>query len=196
MRNILYTAAAFSLLAGCQSWGTTQTGEEDIVAPDTVLVEEADVSRWANVTIGIDKTGALAYTMECSGVQRSQTAQSQCSLNTGDLDLAYMGPGDVPITISLSPEAQSAGYSFLTETYQSIGIAVMPPGVTQPPPPSFGREYWPTGSFGIPQFAGPTKITFIDYDEDQNAYEYSVKVNGPNGPVVLDPRIKNGGRNR
>lgn len=197
MRSILYTAAAFSLVAGCQAWETTQTGEEDIVDADTVIDEGwSEGSRWANVTIGINKAGALAYTMECSGYQGPVVSQSQCATDTGDLDLVYMGPGDVPITISLSAEAQNAGYSFLTETYQSVGIAVMPPGVSQPPPPSFGSEYWPTSSFGIPQFATPTKIRFVDYDQDPNAYEYSVKVNGPDGPVLLDPRIKNGGRNR
>ena len=36
-------------------------------------------------------------------------------------------------------------------------------------------------------------VSWTDLESDQNVYEYSIGLDGPNGRVVMDPKISNGG---
>lgn len=162
-------------------------------AAETVLA--AEDSRSASVMIGIRTDGTLGFTSSCSGVSEGNRSSGGCITQSGDVDLSYYSPGDMPITVTIDPAIVPQGWAFPSDPFQSVAVAVIPPGITQAPPPQFGAANWPV-SFAAPVRNSDTSITFIDSDDDDNAYEYSIQVIGRNGPVLLDPRIKNGGHDK
>lgn len=150
----------------------------------------------AQATIGL-KNGTPYFSSTGIG---SHTAgggtMSGMTLDTGDIDISNIGPGDVNFSINLDDDAWNAGYRFPGDVYQAIAIAYYPPNSTTPPAAAFGQSNWPD-EFDPPSISdGGKKLVFIDKDDDKNVYEYSIALNKPGGGIiVLDPKIKNGGQN-
>lgn len=140
----------------------------------------------ANVEIGM-QNGAPYFSEASEGFCASGACQSGVVLDTGDVDLSGFPPGDVLVTVTLNQDALGAGYSFPSDGYQAVGIAIIPPGG-----PQFGQQYWPSG-FLAPVVSG-NSVSFTDLESDESAYEYSIGLNGPNGRIVMDPTITNGGK--
>lgn len=199
--RLLAAAGAALLASACQ--GVPEA--EELVTPDasaaTKPVTEAVLAsdeRSATVTIGFmpnQPNGTLGFTMACSGATQGISGSGGCSMLTGDLDLSSYGPGDMPITVNIDVAAAQLGWRFVSDPYQGVAVSIDPPGVTQAPPPQFGQSNWPS-TFAAPVVNSSTSLTFIDDDDDANAYEYSIQVTGYAGPVILDPQIKNGGENK
>lgn len=168
---------------------------DTVQAPAAETVLAAEDSRSASVTIGILPNGTLGFTSACSGVSEGNRSSGGCIAQSGNVDLSYYTPGDMPITVTIDPAVVPQGWVFPSDPFQSVAVAVIPPGITQPPSPQFGAANWPA-SFAAPVRNSDTSITFIDSDDDHNAYEYSIQVIGRNGPVLLDPKITNGGKNK
>lgn len=52
------------------------------------------------------------------------------------------------------------------------------------------------GEIQPPSVSGDKRsVTFLDEESEEDAYQYAVALDGPAGRVVLDPEIKNGGKN-
>lgn len=114
-------------------------------------------------------------------------------LGTGDIDLSGTPHGDVQLVVTLDDIAWNAGYRFPSDPWQAVAMAIDPPGAPVAPAPVFDRALWPAG-FMPPEVSGDRRsVSWTDLEADQNVYEYSVAVTGPNGTVVLDPKIKPGG---
>lgn len=110
----------------------------------------------------------------------------------GDIDLSGFPPGDVQITVSIDDSVVNGGYSFPADAWQAVTLAVVPAG--QPaPPPVFGQATWPANFLPPTVAADQRSVTWIDTDSDQNVYEYSFALDGPDGRLVIDPKIKPGG---
>ena len=109
----------------------------------------------------------------------------------GDIDLSWFPPGDVTINIALDSSATGAGYSLPGDPYQAVAIAVIPPGTVTAPIPVFGQANWPA-EFDAPSVSNGA-LSFVDKEDEQDGYEYSIQLQGPGGLVVMDPKITNGG---
>lgn len=145
----------------------------------------------ANVVIGL-QNNAPYFSQASEGFCQNGGCQGGIVLNSGDIDLSNFPPGDVTITVTFDSAASGAGYRFPSDAYQAVAIAVAAPG-GPPPTPVFGSSNWPS-DFDPPSVSGDgLTLTFVDEEEDQDVYEYSVGLNGPNGRVVMDPKIENGG---
>jgi hypothetical protein len=114
-------------------------------------------------------------------------------LNTGNIDLSSFPPGNVLITVTLDDDAWNAGYRLPTDGYQAVALAIDPPGAPTAPTPVFGQSSWPAGFMMPAVSADQRSVSWTDLESDQNVYEYSIGLQGPNGRVVMDPKIKNGG---
>jgi hypothetical protein len=110
----------------------------------------------------------------------------------GDLDLTGFPPGDVQLTVTIDDSVVAGGYLFPADAWQAVALAVDPPG--QPAAtPVFSQANWPA-NFQAPAIAADRRsATWIDTDSDQNVYEYAFALEGPNGRLVIDPKIKPGG---
>lgn len=162
-------------------------------------VSEADATQTSTAsafaTIGL-KNGTLYFASAGSGGPTSSGGRvSGIALGTGELDLTGIKPGDVNVSINLDDDVWNAGYRFPGDVYQAVAIAYYPANATTAPAPQFGQQNWP-GEFGAPSLSdGGKKLIFVDKDDNNDAYEYSIAVNKPGGgTVVLDPKIKNGGQ--
>ncbi len=148
-----------------------------------------------SVTIGLKNgspyfSGSGFYVLTSGG-----GTQSGIVKDTGDVDISDMGSGDVSFSIDLDDEVWNAGYRFPSDVYQATAIVYYPPNSTTPPAAAFGQTNWPA-EFDAPSISGGgKKLVFVDKDDDDSAYEYSIALNGPGGRIVLDPKIKNGGQN-
>jgi len=157
--------------------------------------ETADPTRTASAwaSIGL-KDGELYF----SGSGNHQTSGGGMSggivKGSGELDLSGMPKGDVDISIFLEDEVWNAGYRFPSDVYQAVAIVYYPPNSSTAPEPVFGQGNWPS-EFDAPSFTeGKKKLVFVDKDDDNSTYEYSITVIKPGGErVVLDPKIKNTG---
>ena len=109
----------------------------------------------------------------------------------GNVDLTAFPPGDITINVNLDSSVTGAGYSFPSDPYAAVAIVVIPPGTVTAPIPVFGQANWPA-EFDAPSVSGAT-LSFVDKEDDQQAYEYSIQLQGPNGMLVMDPKIQNGG---
>jgi len=158
--------------------------------------EPVDSTRIASVSVTIGlKDGVPHFSASGFSLQQGRGMSSGIVLNTGDVDVSNMGTGDVTFTIRLDDEAWRAGYRFPSDAHQAVAIVYYPPNSPTAPDPVFGTGSWPA-EFGEPGFSdGGKNLVFIDKDDNSDAYEYSVALNGPGGRVVLDPKIKNGGNN-
>lgn len=200
-------ASAAILIAGCTEpagdaaetpAGEPEAAVEAVAEPMVEAETTTDPNQigTATVTIGIID-GAPKFTYIQSGycspngtcVGGGGTSPTGVS---GDVDLSTFPPGDVLITITLNADAIGAGYSFPSDGYQAVGISVFPPGGPVPPV-SFGAQYWPSGFLAPAVSSDSHSVSFTDLESDQSVYEYSIGLNGPNGRVVMDPKIENGG---
>jgi len=154
--------------------------------------QPSTASAWASIGI---KDGALYFSANGFHQTSGGGESGGMALGSGELDLSVIPPGDVTITIKLDDEVWNAGYRFPGDIYQAVAIAYYPPNSTSAPAPVFGQENWPA-EFDAPSFAeGGKNLVFIDKDDDQSTYEYSIAINKPGGErIVLDPKIKNGGQ--
>lgn len=109
----------------------------------------------------------------------------------GNVDLTGYPAGDITITVSLDDTVAGAGYSFPSDPYQAVAIVVIPAGTITAPVPVFGQANWPA-EFAAPT-ASSTTLSFVDSDDDQQAYEYSIQLQRSDGSMlVMDPKIQNG----
>ncbi|MFN0023521.1 MAG: hypothetical protein ACKVS5_06435 [Parvularculaceae bacterium] len=109
----------------------------------------------------------------------------------GNVDLTGFPPGDITINVNLDNTVTGAGYSFPSDPYQAVAIVVIPPNSTTAPIPVFGQANWPA-EFNAPSVSGAT-LSFVDKEDDQQAYEYSIQLMRNGSAVVIDPKIKNTG---
>lgn len=110
----------------------------------------------------------------------------------GDLDLTGFPPGNVQLTVTIDDSVVAGGYLMPADPWQAVALAVDPPGEPAAVP-VFGQASWPAG-FQAPTVAADQRsVTWIDTESDQNVYEYSFALDGPNGRLVIDPKIKPGG---
>lgn len=112
----------------------------------------------------------------------------------GNVDLSGFPPGDVTVNVNLDSSVTGAGYSFPSDPYQAVAIVVIPAGTITSPVPVFGKDNWPD-EFKKPSVSSAT-ITFIDKEDDQQAYEYAIQLMQNGSAVMLDPKIQNGVGNR
>jgi hypothetical protein len=167
-------------------------------APAPEVLAEAEVAAAApigsaNVTVTMTN-GAPAFGAVSEGAcaPGGGSCVSGINLNAaGDVDLSGFPPGDITINVNLDASVTGAGYSFPSDPYAAVAIVVIPPGSVTAPIPVFGQAYWPA-EFDAPSVSGAT-LSFIDKEDDANAYEYSIQLQGPNGMMVMDPKIENGG---
>ena len=109
----------------------------------------------------------------------------------GNVDLSGFPPGDITINVNLDATVTGAGYSFPSDPYAAVAIVVIPAGSITAPIPVFGQSNWPA-EFDAPSVSGAT-LSFIDKEDDQQAYEYSIALVAPDGSaLVMDPKIQNG----
>lgn len=165
-------------------------------APEPVVAAEvADAAPIgsANITVtltnGVPAFGAVS---EGACAPGGGSCVSGINLNAaGNVDLSGFPPGDITVNVNLDSTVTGAGYSFPSDPYAAVAIVVIPPGTVTAPIPVFGQSNWPA-EFDAPSVSGAT-LSFIDKEDDQNAYEYSITLQGPNGALVIDPKITNGG---
>lgn len=199
MRILLATSAA-ALAVACakkaEEAAPAETAGTDAVA--TMAEAEDDPNIVGSATISITLTNnAPVFSAVASGYCiPHESCVSGVNLDAeGNVDLSTFPDGDITISVSLDDSAWNAGYKFPSDPYQGVAIVIWPSGTTEPTP-VFGQANWPA------EFAAPTvssdlrTLSFIDDDADQQNYEYDIGLDGPNGRVVLDPEIKNGGGNK
>jgi hypothetical protein len=154
-----------------------------------------DPNQVGSVTVMVSfKDGKLYFSQMGMGFTTPGGGQmSGIILGTGDIDLSGTPHGDVALEVKLDDIAYGAGYRFPTDPWQAVALAIDPPGAPVAPQPVFDKALWPT-AFAEPAVSGDQRtVTWTDLEVDQNVYEYSVAVNGPQGRVVLDPKISPGG---
>lgn len=109
---------------------------------------------------------------------------------TADPDPVTVTPGETAQTLQfdLDSTVTGAGYTFQTTIANPIVVA---PVVTSPPVPY--------NEFTLASVTS-TRVTLSDSDSGDGgtssqprAYKYTVYLQGPNGPVIFDPQIKNEG---
>lgn len=206
LSRLLLAASAAALVFGCakkaeEAPAAAAPAEEVVaeaepaaepVAEPEVMAEVGAPIGSANVTVTMTN-GAPAFGAVSEG---ACTPGGSCvggiNLNAaGDVDLSGFPPGDITVNVVLDPSVTGAGYSYPSDPYAAVAIVVIPPGTVTAPIPVFGQANWPA-EFDAPSVSGAT-VTFIDKEDDQDAYEYSIQLQGPNGMVVMDPKIQNGG---
>ena len=166
-------------------------------AEPEIMVEEAEFADAApigsaNVTVtltngapafGTVSEGACAPGGGCIGGIDTNAA--------GNVELSGFPPGDITINVNLDSTVTGAGYSFPSDPWQAVAIVVIPAGTVTAPIPVFGQANWPA-EFDAPSVSSST-LSFVDKEDDQQAYEYSIQLQGPNGMMVMDPKITNSG---
>jgi len=120
------------------------------------------------------------------------TAPPVVRTDGGDIDLTGFPPGDVQLTVLIDDSVFNGGYRFPADAWQAVALAVVPAGQAAATP-VFNQANWP-GNFLPPSVAADLRsVTWIDTESDQNVYEYSFALDGPDGRLVIDPKIKPGG---
>jgi hypothetical protein len=193
------------LLAGCSKPAEQAAVETPAAAPAETVAEPAPVEPMvatatdpnqigtASVSIGW-QNNALVFASAGEGFcVTNGGCQSGMALNTGNIDLSTFPPGNVLITVTLDDDAWNAGFRLPTDGYQAVALAIDPPGAPTAPTPVFGQPSWPTGFLMPAVSADQRSVSWTDLESDQNVYEYSIGLDGPNGRVVMDPKISNGG---
>jgi hypothetical protein len=204
--RLFLAASALTLLTACEKKAESAAApsapaEEVVAEPDSASepVIEAETAPApigsANVTVTMTN-GAPAFGAVSEGAcAPGGSCVGGVNLNAaGDVDLSGFPPGDITINVNLDSSVTGAGYSFPSDAYQAVAIAVIPPGTVTAPIPIFGQANWPA-EFDAPSVTSST-LSFVDKEDDQQAYEYSIQLQGPNGMMVMDPQIKNGGQDK
>lgn len=204
-KTLLLAIGAAILVAGCSKPAEQAAVETPVATPEAAVTEPAAVAPMvaaatdpnqigtAGVMIGW-QNNALVFASASEGFcVTGGSCQSGMVLNSGNIDLSSFPPGNVLITVTLGDDAYNAGFRLPTDGYQAVALAIDPPGEPTAPVPEFGQNKWPTG-FLMPVVSSDQKsVSWTDLESDQNVYEYSIGLDGPNGRVVMDPKISNGG---
>ena len=202
-RQIVAGATLAVLVAGC-SKPAEQAAVETAPAPAAAPVAEAvtpmvaaaaDPNQIGTASISIGwQNNALVFASAGEGFcVTGGGCQSGIALNTGDVDLSSFPPGDVLITVTLDDDAYNAGFRLPRDGYEAVALAIDPPGEPTAPAPVFGQGNWPAGFLAPAVSPDQREVSWTDLESDQNVYEYSIGLDGPNGRVVMDPKITNGG---
>lgn len=169
---------------------------EDVAppAPEPLMAPDADLAPVGSASVTVSVKDNVPYFASSSfGWVANHRGQGGMVLNSGDIDLSTFPAGDVLITATIDDLAYGAGYRFSADGWQAVAIAIDPPGAPVAPTPVFGQPNWPA-EFQPPVVTPDQRsVSWTDLDSDQNVYEYSLAITGPNGVVVLDPKIKPGG---
>lgn len=189
----MLVASAAALAVSCAK--KAEEPAADAVEPAAEPMVEADVADAApigsaNVTVTMTN-GQPAFGAVSEGACAGGGCVGGVNLNAaGDVDLSGFPPGDITINVNLDASTTGAGYSFPSDPWQAVAIAVIPPNSTTAPVPVFGQANWPA-EFDAPSVSGAS-VSFIDKEDDQNAYEYSIQLQGSDGSMtVIDPKITN-----
>src|SRR3990167_2586018 len=208
--KFLLAASAATLLFACAKKADDAAVEPaaDAVAAEPAItepvVEAADPAPIGSATVSVglnkDNGNALYFASAAAGFcNPGGGCAGGISLDTGDVDLSGFPPGDVTVTVTLDDDAYNAGYRFPADPFGAIGVATWPAGQSTEPPdfePLFGANAWPRQDFQPPSVSGDKRsVTFLDEESSEDAYQYAVAVDGPGGRTILDPEIKNGGKN-
>ena len=203
-KTLVLAIGAAILVAGCSKPAEQAAVETPVATPEAAVTEPAPVAPMvaaatdpnqigtAGVLIGW-QNNALVFASAGESFCVGGSCQSGMVLNSGNIDLSSFPPGNVLITVTLGDDAYNAGFRLPTDGYQAVALAIDPPGEPTAPVPVFGQGNWPTG-FLMPAVSSDRKsVSWTDLESDQNVYEYSIGLDGPNGRVVMDPKISNGG---
>lgn len=203
-QNWVLAAGIAILLAGCSKPAEQAAVATPAAEPVAAVAEPAPVEPMvatatdpnqigtASISIGW-QNNALVFASAGEGFCANGSCQSGMALNTGNVDLSFFPPGNVLITVTLDDDAYNAGFRLPTDGYQAVALAIDPPGAPTAPTPVFGQSNWPAGFLMPAVSADQRSVSWTDLESDQNVYEYSVALDGPNGRVVMDPKISNGG---
>jgi hypothetical protein len=204
-KTLVLAIGAAILVAGCSKPAEQAAVETPVATPEAAVTEPAPAAPMvaaatdpnqigtAGVMIGW-QNNALVFASASEGFcVTGGGCQSGMVLNSGNIDLSSFPPGNVLITVTLGDDAYNAGFRLPTDGYQAVALAIDPPGAPTAPVPVFGQGNWPAG-FLMPAVSSDRKsVSWTDLESDQNVYEYSIGLDGPNGRVVMDPKISNGG---
>jgi hypothetical protein len=203
-KTLVLAIGAAILAAGCSKPAEQAAVETPVATPEAAVTEPAPAAPMvaaatdpnqigtAGVTIGW-QNNALVFASAGESFCAGGSCQSGMVLNSGNIDLSSFPPGNVLITVTLGDDAYNAGFRLPTDGYQAVALVIDPPGEPTAPVPVFGQANWPTG-FLVPVVSSDQKsVSWTDLESDQNVYEYSIGLDGPNGRVVMDPKISNGG---
>lgn len=200
--RLTLAASAAAIVAGCAKPSDEATAESSAPADAKTAPVEEEVAieaaaapiGSANVTVAMTNgQPAFGTVSEGACAPGGGSCVSGINLNAaGNVDLSGFPPGDITININLDGSVTGAGYSFPSDPWQAVAIAVIPPGSVTAPVPVFGQANWPA-EFDAPSVSGAT-LSFVDKEDDQNAYEYSIQLRRSDGSMmVMDPKIENGG---
>lgn len=193
------------LLAGCSKPAEQAAVETPAAEPAAAVAEPAPVEPMVAAATDPNQIGTASVSIgwQNNALVFASTSESFCVVNrgcqggtgvgTGNIDLSSFPPGNVLITVTLDDDAWNAGFRLPTDGYQAVALAIDPPGAPTAPTPVFGQANWPAG-FVMPAVSSDQRsVSWTDLESDQNVYEYSIGLQGPNGRVVMDPKISNGG---
>jgi hypothetical protein len=178
---------------------------EEAAPAETAAIVEADAADAAtdsdpigSATISVTLVNnAPAFSSVASGYCiPHESCMSGVNLTAeGNVDLTEFPEGDITINVTLDDTMWAANYRFPSDPYQAVAVVIWPAGAPEPSP-VFGQANWPA-EFAPPSVSSDLRtISFVDDDDDQQNYEYDIALDGPNGRIVLDPEIKNGGGNK
>lgn len=201
---LVVSAAAIAAACAKKEEGTApspaaSTEVEGVAETESGPMVEAEIADAqpigsANITVtltnGVPAFGAVS---EGACAPGGGSCVSGINLNAaGNVDLSGFPPGDITINVNLDSSVTGAGYSFPSDPWTAVAIAVIPPGSVTAPVPVFGQANWPA-EFDAPTVSAAT-LSFVDKEDDQNAYEYSIQLMRSDGStMVIDPKIQNGG---
>lgn len=200
--RLTLAASAAAIVVGCAKPSDEATAESSAPADAKTAPVEEEVAieaaaapiGSANVTVAMTN-GQPAFGTVSEGACAPGGGSCGSGINlkaAGNVDLSGFPPGDITININLDGSVTGAGYSFPSDPWQAVAIAVIPPGSVTAPVPVFGQANWPA-EFDAPSVSGAT-LSFVDKEDDQNAYEYSIQLRRSDGSMmVMDPKIENGG---
>ncbi len=195
--RLMLVASAASLAIACakKEETTSDAATADKAVEPMVEAETGDAAPIGSANVTVTMTnGAPAFGAVAVGACAvGGGCVSGVNLNAaGDVSLAGFPPGDITVNVNLDDSVTGAGYSLPSDPYQAVAIVVIPPGSVTAPIPVFGQANWPA-EFDAPSVSGAS-IVFVDKEDDQNAYEYSIQLVAPGGAMmVMDPEITNGG---
>ncbi len=174
-----------------------EAASEPAIEP-MVEAEVADAAPIGSANITVTMTnGVPAFGTVSEGACAPGGGSCMSGINlaaAGNVDLSGFPPGDITINVNLDSTVTGAGYSFPSDPWQAVAIVVIPTGTITAPIPVFGQSNWPP-EFDAPSVSGAS-VVFVDKEDDQQAYEYSIQLLGPNGAFVIDPKITNGTGNK
>lgn len=165
---------------------------EPIVEPMVEAVADAAPIGSADITVTMTDGAPAFGSVSVGFCSLSGGCGSGINLAAGgNVDLSGFPPGDVTVNVKLDSSVTGAGYAYPSDPYAAVAIVVIPAGTITSPVPVFGKDNWPD-EFKKPSVSGAT-VTFVDKEDDQQAYEYSIQLVRSDGTTLtMDPKIQNG----